>query len=104
MTNAILYGNKLGMDKTYVLKMADALTADDLTTLGVKERSVRLARERGVFPASWYPQVKAACERLGLECPLGAFNFKTPSLNSADGEACRHEGNGDPAADDRSAA
>lgn len=50
----------------------EALKAD----LGVKDRSIRLARERRVFPASWYPAVRARCDAAGVDCPLDAFNWK----------------------------
>lgn len=50
--------------------------------LGVGRRSLRLAREREVFPASWYPQIRDFCEERGLNCPMDAFNWKSPSENT----------------------
>ena len=50
----------------------DALKAD----LGVKDRSIRLVRERKVFPASWFPHVKRLCDEAGIDCPIDAFNWK----------------------------
>lgn len=45
---------------------------------GVKVRSIRLARENGVFPASWYVGMKSLCEKHGVDCPEYLFNFKPP--------------------------
>jgi hypothetical protein len=50
----------------------DALKAE----LGVKDRSIRLVRERRIFPASWYPTVKRLCDEADAPCPLDAFNWK----------------------------
>lgn len=74
----------------------------DLARLGeelsVKERSFRLARERGVFPAAWYPTVKRHCEAAGIVCPMDAFNWKSPSLIEADGSlACPDDVDSAPA-------
>lgn len=58
----------------------DILSAIDLdglkAELGVKDRTIRLVRERRIFPASWYPAVKSRCDDAGIECPLDAFNWK----------------------------
>jgi hypothetical protein len=45
---------------------------------GVKERSIRLARERGVFPASWYRGIKELCATYGAGFSDDLFNWKTP--------------------------
>ncbi|HBM62255.1 MAG TPA: hypothetical protein DD444_24080 [Citreicella sp.] len=44
--------------------------------LGVQPRSIRLARERRLFPASWFKEMSKLCEELGVECPDSLFNFK----------------------------
>lgn len=58
----------------------DILAAIDLEALkaelGVKDRTIRLVRERRIFPSSWYPTVKTLCEAAGVDCPLCAFNWK----------------------------
>ncbi len=46
--------------------------------LAVKERSIRLAKERGVFPASWFSEMKKLCVEHGVDCPQGVFNWKAP--------------------------
>ena len=67
------------MNKAAVIKITDNLDAENVCKrLGVKPRSLRLARERGVFPASWYRQLVAECDAAGIECPENAFNWKTP--------------------------
>lgn len=52
---------------------------------GVKDRSIRLARERGVFPASWYRGMKDLCAEYDTEFSDDAFNWKSPTTedNSA---------------------
>lgn len=45
---------------------------------GVKERSIRLARERGVFPASWYKGMEELCAKYGAEFSDHLFNMKSP--------------------------
>lgn len=47
--------------------------------LNVKDRSLRLVRERGVFPASWYPVIKRHCKAKKIGCPDEAFHFKPQS-------------------------
>jgi hypothetical protein len=47
--------------------------------LGVTKASVSHAASAGSFPASWYPIIKGLCDTRGLECPVDAFNFKSPS-------------------------
>lgn len=65
---------------TLIKSILDRLDLDQLADdLDVKERSFRLARERGVFPAAWYPTVKRHCEAAKIACPMDAFNWKSPT-------------------------
>ena len=41
---------------------------------------MRLVRERGVFPANWFPVIRDLCAENGIECPLYLFNFKSPVI------------------------
>ncbi len=67
------------MNKSAIIEITDALDADEVCErLGVKPRSLRLARERGVFPASWYPIMRDVCAASGIDCPICAFNWKAP--------------------------
>ncbi|QDP64874.1 MAG: hypothetical protein Unbinned5081contig1001_31 [Prokaryotic dsDNA virus sp.] len=47
--------------------------------LGVGIKAISNACVAGSFPASWYAEIKALCDERGIDCPLCAFNFKTPS-------------------------
>lgn len=62
--------------------IADLIDDEVLDALGVKARSLRLARERNAFPSSWYLVLKPVCDRNGVDCPLTAFTFKNPSHNT----------------------
>lgn len=71
------------MSKEIVKNIADSLGDDFIARrCGVSEHSVRSARWRGQFPASWFTVVKAACDAEGLPCPVEAFNFKSPSADA----------------------
>lgn len=50
---------------------------------GVKDRSIRLAREREVFPASWYIGMKELCAKYGAAFSDDLFNMKAPGGGSA---------------------
>lgn len=64
------------MRKSAVIKITDALDAEEVCKrLDVKPRSIRLARERGVFPARWYPTIIDMCNSAGIDCPMVAFNW-----------------------------
>lgn len=81
------------MEKSHAVEILDQIRADDLKhALGVKDRSLRLVRERDVFPASWYPVVKSLCAEGGIECRLEAFNFKSPSVCSTDAASSKEIG------------
>jgi hypothetical protein len=71
-------------DKTPVQIITDQIPADAICErFGVKDRSIRLARERGVFPASWYRGIKLLCAEHGVEFTDEAFNWKDDSEVSA---------------------
>jgi hypothetical protein len=75
--------------KSEIKHVLDALDLPKLgAELGVKERSFRLARERDVFPAAWYPTVKRHCEAAGVDCPMDLFNWKSPSGSSGSEVSC----------------
>ncbi len=68
----------------------------------VKERSIRLARERGVFPASWYRGIKELCEAHGVGFSDDLFNWKSPSDGDNTATAIkRGDASGDLQAPDR---
>ena len=64
-----------GMRK-HIHQIADLIDDDTRAVLGVKPRSVRLARERACFPASWYAVIRQLCEKHDVDCPLCLFTFK----------------------------
>lgn len=71
------------MNKSPVIQITDALPHDVICErLLVKPRSIRLARERKVFPANWYPTMKSICAEYGVDCPESAFNWKSPSTDA----------------------
>ncbi|MCB1351583.1 MAG: hypothetical protein KDK03_02470 [Rhodobacteraceae bacterium] len=58
--------------------------ADICDAVGRQKIAERIQRGRsavsnaavvGRFPASWYLEVKALCDEVGVECPLSAFGF-----------------------------
>ncbi|WP_156943951.1 hypothetical protein [Roseivivax isoporae] len=52
--------------------------------LGVGVTAVNNAVQRDkVFPASWYPIVKEACEEVELACPMEAFRWREPKQEDA---------------------
>lgn len=68
------------MSKQAVINITDKLGADAICSgLSVTNHSVRHARFTGAFPAAWYRQLKEMCEAEGIDCPLSAFNFKSPT-------------------------
>lgn len=68
-----------GMNKPAVLTITDAIPSADMQrALGVTEHSIRHARFTGLFPASWYGPLVELCEGAGIECPMSAFNWKSP--------------------------
>lgn len=42
----------------------------------VSEYSVRAAKRKGIFPASWFVVLDDLCHDAGIECPRTIFNFK----------------------------
>lgn len=74
------------MNKPKVKEITDAIGNELPDALDVKPRSVRAAREFGVFPASWFNVVEHLCEENGIECPRDAFNFRDiRQLSSSEG-------------------
>jgi hypothetical protein len=58
--------------------------------LGVTKASVSHAVREKSFPASWYPVIRDMCEARGIECPVEAFNFKSPApLDASEGICAR---------------
>lgn len=59
--------------------ITDQIGADRISkAIGVSSHSIRHARTEGTFPASWYAVLSDMCKQQGIECPLSAFNWKTP--------------------------
>ncbi len=68
------------MSKHFVINITDALGVEAITKkLGVTRHSVRHARTTGLFPASWYAPLLAMCGDVGVDCPIEAFNWKSPA-------------------------
>lgn len=60
-------------------QITDALGTDKIAAhFGVSERTVRLARTTGEFAASWYKDLAILTKDAGIECPMDAFNWKSP--------------------------
>jgi hypothetical protein len=69
--------------RTAVHTITDTVGSDAICArLGVKPRSVRLARTEGRFPASWYAEISAMCDEAGVDCPLDAFNWKCTAADA----------------------
>lgn len=74
------------MSKKAVKQIADKIGDEAISDLcGVGVHSVRNARWRGQFPASWYDALEAVCLKKGVDCPRSAFNFKSPSSDASKG-------------------
>lgn len=68
------------MSENRIIQITDKLPVDEVCArLNVKPRSIRLARERGVFPASWFLPLRDICAAHEIECPEELFNWKSPS-------------------------
>lgn len=73
-------------DKPHTHTITDNIPHDEIRAeFSVMDRSIRLARERGVFPASWYPGMKRLCELHGVDCPMDAFNWKSSTSDAPEG-------------------
>lgn len=47
--------------------------------IGVSVDAVSVSLKRGGgFPSGWFPAVRDLCADHGLDCPEGAFNWKSP--------------------------
>jgi len=56
--------------------------------IGVGVTAVNNAVSRGYFPATWFKVVEATMLEMGLgDCPVSAFNFKSPSTDAPSREA-----------------
>lgn len=65
-----------------VKQIIDRITPEAIAgVLGVSSHSIIAARKAGSFPASWFDVVETECERRGIRCPRGLFNFKSPSVH-----------------------
>jgi hypothetical protein len=73
------------MDPSNPVKIITTALTDDaiMARLGVTKHAIRAARRFGSFPASWYAPLADMCERAGIECPIEAFNWRTPSQGDA---------------------
>lgn len=73
------------MTKPSVHSITDQIPAEAICEkFAVKERSIRLARERGVFPASWNRGMRELCREYGIEFNDeidDLFNWKTPETS-----------------------
>ncbi len=57
--------------------IVDLIGSDRIQSIcSVKEYSIRAAKRTGVFPASWYKELKSECEARGRICPMSLFSFK----------------------------
>ena len=71
------------MSKTPVHEILNILGADTVQAkFGVSEFSIKHARSSGRFPASWYGEISKMCADNGIDCPMRAFNFKSPSSDT----------------------
>jgi hypothetical protein len=67
------------MSKQAVSSIVDKIGSQRIAeALSVTSHSIRAAKTSGAMPASWYARVRTLCEAEGIDCPLTAFNFKTP--------------------------
>jgi hypothetical protein len=76
------------MSKHIIIDITDKIGPDTLAReLGVTLHSVRHARTTGLFPASWYGPLLGLCAERDIECPLEAFNWRSPSSSPESGVA-----------------
>lgn len=65
------------MDRTIVHQITSALGSDAICAeLNVKHHSIRYAKFKGRFTASWYGVLSEMCAESGIECPKSAFTFR----------------------------
>ncbi len=65
---------------SHVRNIAARLTyASIADRVSVSPAAVSMQISKGMFPASWYVEIKKMCEAEGIECPVNAFNFKSPA-------------------------
>lgn len=58
------------------LIIINSLGTECLERLGFNERLLRHVRSTGKFASGWYRPILTACNAVGAECPLDAFNWK----------------------------
>jgi len=77
------------MNKNAVKNIIHALGSSEIqAALGVSGHSVRQAKFKGAFPASWYDAVLRLCEGRGQPCPRDAFSFRTATRPEKDRAVC----------------
>ena len=65
------------MSKKPIHHIIDTLGSEEIASrFDVSSHMIRHARSSGVFPASWYADMKAWCEDVGIPCPMSLFNWK----------------------------
>ena len=70
--------------KSQVQKICDEVGRKRIAEkLGLGKAAIGNAVRDGVFPPSWYMEVKQLCDVDGIDCPLEAFNFRSLSNEDA---------------------
>lgn len=69
------------MEATHII---EGLGAERIKAMfGAADRTIRHAQATGRFAAGWYGPLKKACDEAGIECPMEAFNWKSPEQQPA---------------------
>lgn len=73
------------MSKKSVHHILDTLGAAEVAArMEVSSHMIRHARTTGLFPASWYADLKSMCDVVGIPCPLAAFNWRSANKIGTD--------------------
>ena len=65
------------MNKRSVHQIISVLGSEAIEmALDVSSHSVRAAKTKGEFPSSWYRELKALCDEIGIPCPMNAFYWR----------------------------